>query len=59
MRAVIDTDVIISRFLSPNGTPALILSLWEKGLFELIVTEAILAEYLRVLAYEHISHAIG
>jgi uncharacterized protein len=54
MRAVIDTNVIISRFLSPNGTPALILSLWERGLFELIVTEAILSEYLRVLAYEHI-----
>jgi len=54
MRAVIDTNVIISRFLSPNGTPAQIISLWEQGLFELIVTEAILAEYLRVLAYEHI-----
>lgn len=54
MRAVIDTNVIISHFLSPSGTPALILALWEKGLFELIVTEAILAEYLRVLGYEHI-----
>lgn len=54
MRAVLDTNVIISRFLSPHGTPALLLALWEQGLFELVVTEAILAEYLRVLAYDRI-----
>jgi putative PIN family toxin of toxin-antitoxin system len=59
MRAVVDTNVIVSRFLSPNGTPALVLSLWERGLFELIVTEAILAEYLRVLAYAHIQTRLG
>jgi putative PIN family toxin of toxin-antitoxin system len=59
VRAVIDTNVIISRFLSPNGTPALILALWEQGLFELIVTEAILAEYLRVLAYPHMQRRHG
>ena len=51
MRAVIDTNVIVSRFLSPFGNPALILALWEKALFELVVTDAILAEYERVLAY--------
>jgi putative PIN family toxin of toxin-antitoxin system len=51
MRVVIDTNVIISRFLSAHGHPALILALWEKGFFELIVTEAILAEYAKVLAY--------
>jgi uncharacterized protein len=54
MRAVIDTNVIISRFLSPSGNPALIVALWEKGLFELVVSPAILVEYERVLAYEHI-----
>lgn len=51
MRVVLDTNIIVSRFLSVHGNPALILALWEKGVFELIVTEAILAEYARVLAY--------
>lgn len=54
MRVVIDTNVIISRFLSPHGTPASILACWEHGLFELIVTDAILAEYLRVLSYDRL-----
>jgi putative PIN family toxin of toxin-antitoxin system len=51
MRVVIDTNVIISRFLSPFGNPALIVALWEKGVFDLIVSEAMLDEYARVLAY--------
>jgi putative PIN family toxin of toxin-antitoxin system len=59
MRVVIDTNVIISRFLSPHGTPALILALWEQGLFELVVSEAILAEYLRVLSYDRIRSRHG
>ena len=54
MRAVIDTNVIISRFLAPLGNPALILALWEKGIFEFVVSEAILAEYARVLAYPEV-----
>jgi len=54
MRAVVDTNVVVSRFLSPNGTPALILTLWEQGRFELVVSEPILAEYARVLAYPRI-----
>ena len=52
MRVVIDTNVIVSRFLSPFGNPALIVALWEEGIFELIVSEVILAEYARVLAYQ-------
>jgi len=51
MRIVIDTNVIVSRFLSPHGPPARILALWEQGLFELVVSEAVLAEYRRVLDY--------
>ncbi|MCC6497198.1 MAG: putative toxin-antitoxin system toxin component, PIN family, partial [Propionibacteriaceae bacterium] len=54
MRIVIDTNVIVSRFLSPHGPPARILALWEQGLFELVVSEAILTEYRRVLGYPHL-----
>lgn len=51
MRVVLDTNVIISRFLTPNGSVARIVGLWEDGAFELIVSEAILAEYSQVLRY--------
>jgi putative PIN family toxin of toxin-antitoxin system len=51
VKVVLDTNIIVSRFLSPHGFPALILAFWEKGLFELVASEAILAEYGRVLGY--------
>ena len=50
MRVVIDTNVIVSRILSPAGTPAKIFAAWEQGRFELLVSPAILNEYHRVLA---------
>ncbi len=54
MRAVLDTNVIVSGFLSPAGLRALVLALWEKGLFELVVSEAILGEYARALAFRDV-----
>lgn len=59
MRVVIDTNVIISRFLSPSGSPARVLALWEDGRFEAVVSEPILAEYDRVLAYPKITASLG
>jgi putative PIN family toxin of toxin-antitoxin system len=59
VRAVLDTNVIISSFLSPTGIRALVLALWEKGLFELVVSSAILAEYERVLAYRDVQARHG
>lgn len=54
MRVVIDTNVIISRYLSPHGSPAQVLSSWEKGRFDLLVSPAILREYERVFRYPRI-----
>lgn len=51
MRVVIDTNVIISRYLTPHGRVAHIVDLWEANAFELIVSEEILAEYARVIRY--------
>jgi putative PIN family toxin of toxin-antitoxin system len=51
VRVVLDTNVIISRFLTPHGSVARIVELWEGGAFELVVSEAILTEYSRVLRY--------
>lgn len=51
MRVVLDTNVIISRYLTPHGRIARIVNLWEVGAFELVVSETILSEYGRVLSY--------
>ena len=54
MKAVLDTNVIVSRYLSPNSIAAHILSAWEQNTFTLVVSEDILAEYGAVLQYDHI-----
>ena len=55
MRIVLDTNVIVSRFLSPAGAPAKVLDLWKKkGYFDVVVSEEILQEYARALTYPHI-----
>ncbi len=55
MRAVVDTNVFVARLLSPAGAPARVFDLWEAEAFELLVSEPILAEYARVLAYPHLA----
>lgn len=55
MRAVLDTNVIIAPFLSPKGIPSLILKAWEKEVFELVVSEVLLVEYKKVLAYPQVA----
>ena len=54
MKVVLDTNIVVSRYLSPLGHPARLLTLWEQGVFELVVSEPILAAYQRVLAYPRI-----
>lgn len=51
MRVVLDTNIIISRYLTPYGSVARIVDLWEQGAFELLVSDVILSEYARVLRY--------
>jgi putative PIN family toxin of toxin-antitoxin system len=54
VNVVLDTNIVVSRYLSPLGNPARLLTMWEQGVFELAVSEPILAEYQRVLAYPRI-----
>lgn len=51
MRAVIDPNVVISGALSPRGAPADVLRALAGGEFELIVSQALLDELERALAY--------
>ena len=51
MRAVLDPNVMISAALSGTGAPARVMDAWSRGAFELIVSEQLLAELERALAY--------
>ena len=49
MRIVLDTNVLVSALLSPDGSPARVLALAVAGRVDLLVDDRILAEYDRVL----------
>jgi putative PIN family toxin of toxin-antitoxin system len=51
VRAVVDVNVLISGVLSAKGSSAEILRASRDGLFELMVSEMLLAELVRTLAY--------
>ena|SRR5690348_14157510 len=49
MKAVVDTNVVISGIFW-KGPPFRVLEAWQKQLFRLVISAAILEEYRRVLA---------
>jgi putative PIN family toxin of toxin-antitoxin system len=51
VRAVLDSNVLIASLLSRSGAPARIVSRWLAGEFELLVSEALLAELASALAH--------
>jgi len=59
MIVVLDTNVVVSRYLSSTGSPAEIMRRWEMRAFEVVVSPPILAEYDRVLRYSHIRRVHG
>jgi putative PIN family toxin of toxin-antitoxin system len=54
MRVVLDTNIIVSSFLVALGASARIIAHWRAGLFDLVVSPALLAEYEEVLGYGRI-----
>jgi putative PIN family toxin of toxin-antitoxin system len=50
IRAVVDTNVIVSALISPSGNEALILLAVRQGLIKPYFSDAILQEYAEVLA---------
>src|SRR4051794_11486713 len=59
MRVVLDSNIIVSRFLSPHGVTAQILDLVEKERLTLVVSEPILTEYQEALAQEPVKRRHG
>ena len=54
MRVVLDANVLVSALISPKGSPAAILTLWQEGKLDVVVSKAILQEVARVLRYPRI-----
>lgn len=51
MRAVLDPSVLTSAVLARDGAPAKVLGSWLGGAYELVVSEKLLSELERALAY--------
>jgi len=54
MIVVFDTNVVISALLSPKGSPAKLIDLWELETFDLATSLQLLDELERALEYEHV-----
>ena len=59
MKAVADTNVLVSAVLSPAGVRAQVIKAWENQQFELVVSEAILDEYEKALNYREVASRHG
>ena len=55
---MLDPNVLISALLSSSGAPAGILRRWREGAFELVVSEALVAELERAFAYPKLRRRI-
>ena len=54
MIVVLDTNVIISALLSPEGTAAEIVNQWEQEAFDVATSAALIEELRRALTYERV-----
>lgn len=59
MKAVLDTNILISALFLPQSIPGKILAAWGDNKFELTLSEFILDETARALAYPKIAARVG
>jgi uncharacterized protein len=59
LRVVLDVNVLVSALLSRAGAPGRLIALWLEGAFELVVSEELLAELGRALAYPKLREYIS
>ena len=54
IRAVVDTNVLVSGIISEQGAPRQIVNAWYQRQFTLLTSALIIAEVMRVLHYPHL-----
>ncbi len=59
MKVVLDTNVLVSGLMSPDGVPGQILAAWSEAQFEVVSSREQLAEIARVLAYPKVRRILN
>ena len=59
MRVVLDTNVLLSGLMYPDGAPGRVVAAWREARFDLVISVHQLAEIGRVLAYPKIRRILG
>jgi len=59
MKVVLDTNIFLSGLMLPESIPGKIISAWRSSSFELALSEPMLVEIARVLAYPKIRKRIA
>ena len=59
MKVVIDTNVLLSGLMFPDGAPGRVVAAWRQARFELVISVPQLAEIGRALAYPKIRRVLG
>jgi putative PIN family toxin of toxin-antitoxin system len=54
LRVVLDTSVLVSNVLFPNGVPAQVFKAWRAHCYSLFATQAIIQELMTTLSYPRI-----
>lgn len=59
MRVVLDTNVLLSGLMFPDGAPGRVVAAWRKARFNLVISVHQLAEIGRAIAYPKIRRNLG
>ena len=59
MKVVLDTNVLLSGLMFPDGAPGRVVAAWRQARFELVISVPQLAEIGRALAYPKIRRRLG
>lgn len=59
MKVVLDTNIFLSGLMLPDSFPGKIISAWRSSAFELVLSEPMLTEIARMLAYPKIRKRIA
>jgi putative PIN family toxin of toxin-antitoxin system len=59
VKVVLDTNVLLSGLMFPDGAPGRIVAAWRQARFDLVISIHQLAEIGRVLAYPKIRRILG
>ena len=59
MKVVLDTNVLLSGLMFPDGAPGRVVAAWHQARFELVISVPQLAEIGRALAYPKIRRVLG